>query len=172
MFPIHIPLGACIMQNNFSFQNYNGYLSLSLLIFMPGYSVWLGFQRGSEHMLQSLYLMCKAKHHKSLKHSSVFSNGSLNQSEDEKADTSPRLRVQNGSYLALDSSDSFGSFIKLRVLLQDCGQREIFSCSLPVHNVCLFFGSFCVWVHTQCSLYIFMTNVFIPISRWGVVRNV
>lgn len=39
-------------------------------------------------MLQRLYLMCKAKQHKSQKHSSVFSNGSLNHSEDEKADTS------------------------------------------------------------------------------------
>lgn len=43
----------------------------------------------SEYMLQSLYLMCKEKNHKSKKHSSVFSNGSLNHSEDEKADTFP-----------------------------------------------------------------------------------
>lgn len=56
-------------------------------------------------MLQSLYLMCEERHHKSQKHSSVFSNGSLNHSEDEKADTSLCGRVQNGSYLALDSSD-------------------------------------------------------------------
>lgn len=33
--------------------------------------------------------MCKEKNHKSKKHSSVFSNGSLNHSEDEKADTFP-----------------------------------------------------------------------------------
>lgn len=49
--------------------------------------------------------MCKDKRHKSEKHSSVFQNGSLNQSADEKADTSLFGLVQNGSYLAVDSSD-------------------------------------------------------------------
>lgn len=57
--------------------------------FMCCFTVWLGFQSGSEYMLQSLYLMCKEKNHKSKKHSSVFSNDSLNHSEDEKADTFP-----------------------------------------------------------------------------------
>lgn len=135
---------------------------------MPGFGVWLGFQSSSEHMLQSLYLMCKANHHKSLKRSSVFSNGSLNHSEDEKADTSPRLRVQNGSYLALDSSDSSGSFIKLRVLLLVCGQREIFSCSLPLHRVCFFFWSSSVWVPVyisswQMHLFLFQCDVLLEL---------
>lgn len=53
--------------------------------YLPGSTVWLGFQSSSDYVLQSLYLMCKGKHHKSQKHSSVFSNGSLNHSEGEKS---------------------------------------------------------------------------------------
>lgn len=45
-------------------------------------------------VLQSLHLMWKEKHHKSQKHSSVFSSGSLNQSACEKADTSLSLGAE------------------------------------------------------------------------------
>ncbi|KAF0028512.1 hypothetical protein F2P81_019599 [Scophthalmus maximus] len=63
------------------------------------------FKSRSERTLQSLYLMCEERRHRSPTRSSVFSDGSPNHSEDEKADTSPFGRVPNGSYLAPDSSD-------------------------------------------------------------------
>ncbi len=86
--------------------------------FMHDFAVWWGFQSSSKYTLQSLYLMCKEKHHKSQKHSSVFSNGSLNRSEDEKADKSLFGRAQNGSYLTLDSSDFW-------LIYQAVGKRGI-----------------------------------------------
>ena len=87
--------------------------------------------------------MCKGKHHKSKKHSSVFFNGSLNHSEDEKADTSLFGWVQNGGYLASDSSDfwliyqAVGSAARLWA-------REIFCHSHPLYNVCLFSEALCL----------------------------
>lgn len=106
-------------------------------------------------MLQSLYLMCKEKHRKSQKQSSVFSNGSLNHSEDEKADTSLFGRVQNGSYLALDSSD-------FRLIYQAASSalrlwaREIFNCSQPLYNVCLLSEALCLVTCTVCTIYIYI----------------
>lgn len=104
--------------------------------FMHSFAVWLVFQSDSEYMLQSLYLMCKEKHHKSQKHSSVFSSGSLNHSEDEKADTSLFGRVQNGSYLALDSSD-FWLIYQAASSAPRLWAREIFNCPQPLYNVFL-----------------------------------
>lgn len=122
------------------------------LLFMLSFSVWLGFQSGSEYMLQSLYLMCKEKHHKSQKHSSVFSNGSLNHSEDEKAaDTSLFGWVQNRSYLALDSSD-FWLIYQAASSAPRLWVREIFSCSQPLYNVCLCQKPH-AWLHVQTTLY-------------------
>lgn len=85
-------------------------------------------------MLQSLYLMCEAKNHKSQKHSSVFSTGSLNHSEDEKADTSLFGWTQNGSYLALDSSD-FWLIYQAVSSAPRLWAREIFSFSATVQYV-------------------------------------
>lgn len=99
--------------------------------FMCCFTVWLGFQSGSEYMLQSLYLMCKEKNHKSKKHSSVFSNGSLNHSE---LTLSPS-RLQNGSYLALDSSDFCLIYQALSSALR-LWPKEISSCSHSLYNLC------------------------------------
>ena len=84
------------------FQTVNaGWLPLLICNFLAR----LHFQSGSQCMLESLYLMCKEKHHKSQRHSSIFFDGSPNHSVGEKADTSLFDWVQIGSYLAMDSSD-------------------------------------------------------------------
>lgn len=121
--------------------------------FMHSFSMWLGFQSSSEYMLQSLYLMCKGKHHKSQKHSSVFSNDSLNHSEDEKAaDTSLFGWVQNRSYLALDSSDFWLIYQAVSVQLKDCGQGR-YSAALSLCVMCAFCQKPWVWLHVQSTLY-------------------
>lgn len=120
-------MSPCVASNVRIVQGYRAeFVSCYLFcpFFLHSFTVWLGFQSGSEYLLQSLYLMCKGKHHKSQKHSSVLSNGSLNHSEDEKADTSPFGRVQNESYLALDSSDFWLIFQAASSELWDCGQGE------------------------------------------------
>lgn len=115
---------------------------------MHSFAVRLGFQSGSDYMLQSLYLMCKEKHHKSPKHSSVFSNGSLNHSADEKADTSLFGRVQNGSYLASDSSDFWLIYQAATSAARLWGKGDI----QPLYNVCLFLRS-TMFGYIQSALY-------------------
>ena len=132
---------------------------LSSLLSVHIFSVWLGFQCRPECTLQSLYLMCREKaDHKSELHSSVFLGGSLNQSGDEKADTPLFGRLQNGSYLALDASDS-------RLIHQAVssapGAGETFSCcmrsafssgalwSVRVRTRCVQYATWCWRVHRQ-----------------------
>lgn len=99
-------------------------------------------------MLQSLYLTSKEKHHKSQKHSSVFFNGSLYHSEDEKADTS-LSRVQKRRYLALDSSD-FWLIYQAVSSAPRLQAREIFSCSHSLYNVCFSSKALCL---VTCTVY-------------------
>lgn len=85
-------------------------------------------------VLQSLHLMWKEKHHKSQKHSSVFSSGSLNQSVCEKADTSLSL----GAEWRLSSLRFFWLLAHLSSSVFCCealGEGDIQRLS-PLYNVC------------------------------------
>lgn len=104
--------------------------------FMKSSCWWLGFQSGSEHMLQSLYLMWKAKHHKSEKRSSVFSDGSLNHSEDGKADT----------FLLWVAEWKLSSF-RFFWLLPHSSSRSKTVCEGDIQPLCLFCS--CVWLHAS-----------------------
>lgn len=135
----------------------------SFFIFMNSYSVWLGFQSRSEHMLQCLYLMCKAKHHKSQRRSSVSSNGSLNHSEDEKADTSLFLgaewKLSGFRFFWLSAHLSSREFCS-----KTAGKGDIWLLSVIVQSPPSFRRP--VFGCTQSPVYILMTNTFIPVWWW------
>lgn len=137
--------------------------------YLPGSSVWLGFQSSSDYVLQSLYLMCKGKHHKSQKHSSVFSNGSLNHSEGEK---SWHFSLWPGadrelSTVALDSSD-FWLIFQASSCAPSLWETEIFNRSHPRYQVCPSSEALCVQYNTLRDkdrhrfprLVVFLCNAF------------
>lgn len=122
--------------------------------------MWLGFQSGSEHMLQRLYLMCKAKHHKSQKHSSVFPIGSVNHSEDEKADTS----LFSGAEWKLSGFRFFWLLLHLSscdFCFETVGKGDIQLLSATVQCVLSYRSS--MFGFTCSLVYIIMTNTFISV---------
>lgn len=112
------------------------HLPACLLLFICNFTARLDFQRGSQCMLESLYLMCRGKHHKSQRHSSIFFDGSPNHSVGEKADTSLFDWAQIGSYLAMDSS-GFWLIYQAQSSAQRLQRWKIFSCT----EVC----TMCFW---------------------------
>lgn len=109
--------------------------------------------------------MCEERRHRSPTRSSVFSDGSPNHSEDEKADTSPFGRVPNGSYLAPDSSDfrliyQAATFVSERERgIHSATERHV---PLPSDGLRS--------VHVQTTLYAvqykLLTNAFTRFRRW------